>query len=134
MTGDNWVQIMQAIFSDTCVCMFVCLCALYFAERQCSFRTMCQWSVLVPMVISILAVSAHDQPNMRVYLLKLDEHVKIIPEQAEVIQEYKNTTAALKKDLEEYKNITADLESQVETMKAQMANLTAARGEGKKGR
>ena len=86
------------------------------------------------MVISILAVSAHDQPNMRVYLLKLDEHVKIIPEQAEVIQEYKNTTAALKKDLEEYKNITADLESQVETMKAQMANLTAARGEGKKGR
>ncbi len=122
------------------------------------------------MVIFTMAVSADDQPNIKAYLLKLDEQVNIIAEQAEVIgefknssiaglekdlEEYKNTTTALNKDIEkyknttielenkledqakvieEYKNTTADLENEVETMEKLIANLTAARGEGKKGR
>ncbi len=92
---------------------------------------MSQWSVLVPMVISILAVSADDQPNIKAYLLKLNEQVKIIAEQAEVIQEYKNSSiavgggggAALEKVIEEQKNATAALEREVEMYKNTTAQL-----------
>ncbi len=131
---------------------------------------MSKWNILIAMVINILVVNADNESNMKAYLLKLDDQVKIITEQAEVIGEfknsliaalekdlveYKNTTIALKKDfeeyknttielenklvdqaevIEEYKNTTADLENEVVTMNKQITNLTAARGEGKKGR
>ncbi len=115
---------------------------------------MSKWNILVAMVINILVVNADNESNMKAFLLKLDEQVKIIAEQAEVIEEVKNSSiAALKKDLEEYKNTTtelenkleeqaevideyknttADLENEVETMKEQIANLTTAPGRGRK--
>ncbi len=94
---------------------------LAMTQSKQSFEVMSQWTTVLLLTV-VAPVLAENNGKMRIFVVNLNDYIRVIAEQAEVIAEYKNTTDALQKEVAENKNVSEALRKAV----AECRNTTDA--------